>query len=110
MHLEFQQEVTEKTTGTHRHLDLTCDRVTFVLIGRVDQMTTELVLSLGTVEPLGPCFAASTTVVMRRTGRGHYLETGAKKGLWTRCLYFRQNARLGTLTSRSGQKSGKHVL
>jgi len=47
-HLYIQQEETRKTTGTHRRLDLTAGHwVTCVLIGRADQMPTELVSLLG---------------------------------------------------------------
>jgi hypothetical protein len=110
--LEFQQEVIKKTTGTHRRLDLmTGDRVTCALIGRVDQMPTELVLSLGLEEPRRPMLWDK------------YNNCDAKKRAWS--LHLREERRrvfgrdvdtcVKTFDSESWQaeavkKSGKHVL
>jgi hypothetical protein len=71
-HLFIQQEGTRMTTGTHRCLDLTASHwVTCVLIGRADQMPTELVSSLGRQQTKKPMLYSKHNCC------------GAKKEVWS---------------------------
>ena len=76
------------TTGTHRCLDLTASHwVTYVLIGRADQMPTELVLSLGRQQTKKPMLCSKYNCCGAKKEGWSLPKVGAN-GPWTRLSMF----------------------